>query len=213
MSLFQRQPDNYTIPVTYSFGAQSTRLIVGLGNPGKEYDFTRHNVGFLAVDMFAEANEFPAWQENKKFKGFVTEKLVGQHKVILLKPNTFMNESGQAVQALLKFYRITMADMVVVHDELAIDFGQVRTRIDGQDAGNNGVKSVIAHIGSEFGRIRVGIKNPIAEKAEKANFVLGKFTKEEQKHLPAVCNEVSVVITEWLYGGSLPHDTRSVLLD
>jgi PTH1 family peptidyl-tRNA hydrolase len=86
-------------------------------------------------------------------------------------------------------------------------------RVDGQAAGNNGVKSIIQHIGSEFGRVRIGINNDIATKADASNFVLGKFTKLEQTHIPALCTEACGVITEWLYGGTLPHDTRSIILD
>ena len=213
MALFQKQPINYTVPISYSFGAQSARLIIGLGNPGDEHDQTRHNIGFLVLDDYANKNEFPAWQQSKKFKGHVTEKVIGAHKVILLKPNTYMNDSGQAVQAIKQFYHIQINELIVVHDELSIDFGQIRMRVGGQDAGNNGIKSVIQNIGSDFGRIRIGIKNDIAEKADASNFVLSKFTKDEQKHLPALCNEASAVITEWLYGGQLPHDTRSILIE
>jgi PTH1 family peptidyl-tRNA hydrolase len=86
-------------------------------------------------------------------------------------------------------------------------------RVDGQAAGNNGIKSVIQHIGSEFGRIRIGIKNDTSDKADASNFVLGKFTKSEQAHLPALITEVCGIMTEWLYGGQLPHDTRSIILD
>ncbi len=213
MSLFQKQPVNYTVPISYSFGAQSARLIIGLGNPGKEHELSRHNIGFMVLDDFAAKNEFPAWQDSKKFKGQVSEKVIGAHKVILLKPNTFMNESGQAVQAIMQFYHIQMSEIIVVHDELSIAFGQIRMRVDGQAAGNNGIKSIIQHIGSEFGRIRIGIKNLIAEKSDASHFVLGKFTKIEQSHLPALCTEASGVMTEWLYGGFLPHDTRSIILD
>ncbi len=213
MALFQKQPVNLTVPISYSFGAQSSRLMVGLGNPGKEYDLTRHNIGFMVLDDFAAKNEFPAWQDSKKFKALVTEKTLGAHKVILLKPNTFMNESGVSVHAFMQFYRLQISELIVVHDELSINFGQIRMRVDGQAAGNNGIKSLIQHIGSEFGRIRIGINNDIAVKADASNFVLGKFTKEEQKHIPALCTEAGGVMTEWLYGGTLPHDTRSILLD
>lgn len=151
MALFQKQPINYTVPIGYSFGAQSTRVLVGLGNPGKEYDLTRHNIGFLTLDDFAAKNEFPAWQESKKFKGLICEKTIGAHKVILLKPTTFMNESGQSVQALMQFYHINNTEILVVHDELSIVFGQIRMRIGGQAAGNNGIKSIIAHCGADFG--------------------------------------------------------------
>jgi PTH1 family peptidyl-tRNA hydrolase len=213
MALFQKQPINLTVPISYSFGAQSSRLIVGLGNPGKEYELTRHNIGFAVLDDFAAKNEFPAWQDSKKFKGQVTEKILGAHKVILLKPSTFMNESGQAVQAIMQFYRLQISELIVVHDELSINFGQIRMRVDGQAAGNNGIKSLIQQIGSEFGRIRIGINNDIAAKADASNFVLSKFTKSEQAYLPALCTEACGVMTEWLYGGTLPHDTRSILLD
>lgn len=213
MALFQKQPINYTVPISYSFGAQTIRLIVGLGNPGKEYDLTRHNIGFMAIDDFAEKNEFPSFKENKKLKGLISEKVIGAHKVILLKPTTFMNESGQSVQAICQFYHIQTSELLVVHDELSINFGQIRMRVDGQAAGNNGIKSIIQHMGSEFGRIRIGINNDIAAKADASSFVLGKFTKEEQKHLPALCTEACGVMTEWLYGGTLPHDTRSIIIE
>jgi PTH1 family peptidyl-tRNA hydrolase len=196
MALFQKQPVNLTVPISYSFGAQSARLVIGLGNPGKEYDLTRHNIGFAVLDDFAAKNEFPTWQESKKFKGFITEKTLGAHKVILLKPTTFMNESGTAVQAIMQFYHLQMNELIVVHDELSINFGQIRMRVDGQAAGNNGVKSIIQHIGSEFGRVRIGINNDIAAKADTSNFVLGKFTKLEQTHIPALCTETCNVITE-----------------
>jgi peptidyl-tRNA hydrolase, PTH1 family len=213
MALFQKQPINYTIPIGYSFGAQSTRLVVGLGNPGKAYDLTRHNIGFLVLDDFAAKNEFPAWKEHKKFKAFITEKVLGAHKVILVKPTTYMNESGVSVQAIMQFYHTQISELLVIHDELSIHFGQIRMRVDGQAAGNNGVKSLIQHIGSEFGRVRIGINNDIAAKADASNFVLGKFTKLEQQYVPALCTEACGVITEWLYGGTLPHDTRSILIE
>lgn len=213
MALFQKQPINYTVPISYSFGAQSIRLVIGLGNPGKEYDLTRHNIGFAILDDFAAKNEFPAWKENKKFKAQITEKVLGAHKVILVKPTTFMNESGVSVQAIMQFYHTQISELIVVHDELSIVFGQIRMRVDGQDAGNNGIKSIIQHIGSEFGRVRIGIRNYIAEKADASNFVLGKFTKSEQSHLPTLCTEACGVITEWLYGGQLPHDTRSIIIE
>lgn len=213
MALFQRQPVNYTVPISYSFGAQTVRLMVGLGNPGKEYNLTRHNIGFAVLDDFAAKNEFPAFKENKKLKALLSEKVLGAHKVILVKPTTFMNESGVSVQAIMQFYHLQMSELIVVHDELSIAFGQIRMRVDGQAAGNNGIKSIIQHVGSEFGRIRIGISNDIAAKADASNFVLGKFTKSEQEHLPALYTEACGVMTEWLYGGTLPHDTRSIILD
>ena len=213
MALFQRKPIELkqNLPYSISF-ATSTVLLVGLGNPGKEYDITRHNVGFMALDSFAAANEFGPWVEDKKFKGQVSDKTLGSTRVILFKPTTFMNLSGEAVQAIASFYRIDSQRITVVHDELSIPFGQIRNRIGGQAAGHNGIKSIIQHIGTDFGRIRIGIKNDISAKADASNFVLGKFTKEEQTHMPMLLTEVNGIVTEYIYGGELPLDTRKIML-
>ena len=122
-----------------------------------------------------------------------------------------MNDSGQAAQAVQRFYRVYNQNTLAVYDELAIPFGQLRSRLGGSDAGHNGVKSLIEHIGDDFGRLRIGIGSEVSKKADAANFVLGKFTKEEQESLPLVIKEANAMITEYIFGGSLPHDTRSVL--
>lgn len=211
MALFQKQPIQLAqnLPYTISF-ATKTVIIIGLGNPGAEYDMTRHNIGFMVLDTFASANNFGPWIPHAKLKGLVSEATLGQTKVILLKPQTFMNESGQAAQALAHFYKIDGADIVAVYDELSIPFGQIRTRIGGQAAGHNGVKSLIAHLGADFGRVRVGIKNEISEKADASSFVLGKFTKEEQAQLEPLITETCGLLTEFIYGGTLPTDTRKI---
>lgn len=138
---------------------------------------------------------------------------MGSTRVILLKPNTFMNLSGESAQALASFYHIDIAQIVAIYDELSIPFGQIRNRVGGQSAGHNGVKSLIQHLGADFGRIRIGIKNNIASKADASNFVLGKFTKSEQTHLPALLTEVNGIATEFIYGGTLPLDTRKILVN
>lgn len=214
MGLFQRKPIELSqnLPYSVSF-ATSTILIVGLGNPGKEYDFTRHNVGFAVLESFASANDFGPWIKNKKFKGLVTEKTLGSTRVILLKPNTFMNLSGESVKAVSNFYKIDTQRIVSVYDELSIPFGQIRSRIGGQSAGHNGVKSLIEHLGADFGRIRIGIKNSITDKADASNFVLGKFTKAEQAHMSALITEANGILTEYIYGNELPLDTRKILVD
>lgn len=215
MALFQRQPIQLSqnLPYSVSF-ATSTVLIVGLGNPGKEYDLTRHNVGFMAIDDFAESNDFSPWQDDKKFKGFVCEKTLGSTRVILLKPNTFMNLSGESAQALANYYRIDVPRIVAVHDELSIPFGQIRTRIGGQAAGHNGVKSLIQHLGKDFGRVRIGIQNDTTStKTDTSSFVLGKFSKIEQSYLADISGEVNGILTEYIFGNILPHDTRSIVFD
>lgn len=214
MSLFQRQPVNLNqkLPYTLSISSQNV-LIVGLGNIGPEYTGTRHNVGFAALDAFAAQNSFDDWQENKKFKGFVTEKTMGASRVILLKPATFMNLSGEAVQAIANFYKIDTSKIVVIHDELSIAFGQIRNRIGGQDAGNNGIKSIIQHMGPDFGRVRIGIKDEFSKVKDASKFVLGKFSKVEQSYLDDIFTEVNGILTEFIYGGLLPNDTRSIVFD
>ena len=213
MALFQRQPIQLkqNLPYSISF-SDKTILIIGLGNPGREYNKTRHNAGFMAIDAFADANSFDAWQTSKKFNGQYSESTLGSAKVILLKPSTFMNDSGQSAQAVASFYKIPIDNIVAVYDELSIPFGQIRNRIGGQSAGHNGVKSLIQHLGSDFGRVRIGIKNKISAQADDSDFVLGKFTKDEQQAIPEICNEVNGILTEYIYGGTLPNDTRKVML-
>lgn len=213
MALFQKKPDTSSNVPLYSIGAHRTMLIIGLGNAESKYDGTRHNVGFAAIDEFAAKNEFPAWIAKKDLKCHLTVNTLGETRVILCKPTTFVNNSGEAAQAVQHFYRVYNQHTLAVYDELAIPFGQLRTRLGGSDAGHNGVKSLITHIGEDFGRLRIGIGNQVAEKAEKADaadFVLGKFSKEEQEKLPKITREACVFITEYIFGGQLPLETRNV---
>jgi peptidyl-tRNA hydrolase, PTH1 family len=213
MALFQRNPHTtrQEQPI-FTIGMNKTLLIVGLGNVGKQYDKTRHNVGFVCVDAFAKAHEFDPWIEKKDMKSFLTSKVLGDTRVILCKPTTFMNSSGEAVQKVMHFYKLNLDQTVVVHDELDINFGQIRMRVGGSDAGNNGVKSLIQHVGKEFPRVRIGIGNKKEQgKMDGADFVLAKFSKDEQAHMPALTREVTSVLTEYVFSGQLPHDTRSFL--
>mgnify|MGYP005616336123 FL=1 len=166
MALFLRYDRNDQLvkiahekPVTSISDDSFTKLIVGLGNIGKEYQGTRHNSGFMAVDEYAKANGFPEWQEKTKFKAYVTEDFVAGKKVILAKPTTLYNLSGESVRALKDFYKLTNKDITIVHDELDLPFGTVKSKQGGGSAGSNGLKSIISHIGVDFQRIRIGIKN------------------------------------------------------
>ena len=210
MALFQKKPDVTSSAPLYTIGSSNTILIVGLGNPGKEYDGSRHNVGFAVVDYFAGKNAFPAWIDKKDLKCQLTLRSLGENRVILCKPTTFMNNSGEAVQSLQHFYKISNRGTLVVYDELAVDFGQLRTRIGGSDAGHNGVKSLITHTGEDFGRLRIGVGSEISRKADASDFVLGKFTKDEQGIMPSIYKEASAIITEYIFGSGLPHETRSI---
>src|SRR3954466_13229166 len=141
MALFDRKKEYSSGAPLYTVGSNRTVLIIGLGNPGKEYESTRHNVGFAVLDDFAVRNDFPGWINKTDLKCLISSQNLGQNRVILCKPTTFMNESGEAAQAVQRFYRIYNSDTVAVYDELAIKFGQIRTRVGGSDAGHNGIKS------------------------------------------------------------------------
>lgn len=214
MALFQRTPHRLEVklPYTLNTNARKQLLIVGLGNPGKQYASTRHNVGFEIIDTYALANNFSDWQDNKKFKGSVCQATINDTSVILLKPTTYMNLSGESARAVMDFYKINLKDVVAVYDELSINFGQIRMRNGGQSAGHNGVKSLISHIGQDFDRIRIGINNEQASKKDSSDFVLTKFTKSEKENLNDLFNEAGTIITERIYSGQLPHDTRTILL-
>ena len=201
-------PTNY-----YTVGQNRTILLVGLGNPGKEYDLTRHNIGFYCIDKFvSKSTEMESWIAKKDLKAAVSTGRIGDNRVIAIKPTTFMNLSGEAVQAAVHFYKISLDNIVIIQDELDIDFGQIRMRAAGSAAGHNGIKSVTQHIGESYGRIRIGIgpKKPARIKSE--DFVLQKFPADEQEQLPNLSREVNAILTEYLFGTELPHDTRSFLI-
>jgi PTH1 family peptidyl-tRNA hydrolase len=213
MSLFQRRPQAGDTIKFYTLGQNKTVLIVGLGNIGKEYDSTRHNVGFACVDEFAKANGFDPWIEKKDLKCHMATATLGDTRAIAIKPTTFMNLSGDAVQAVAHFYKIPAEKIIVVHDELDIPFGQVRLRTGGSAAGHNGLKSLIAALGEGFGRVRVGIGPKEPEQMDTADFVLQRFSADQQSHMPELTREVSAVLSEYAYGdGQLPQETRSFIV-
>jgi PTH1 family peptidyl-tRNA hydrolase len=212
MSLFQRKPQT-SDPVNYvTVGMNKTLMFVGLGNPGSEYDGTRHNIGFAALDSFAKANDFPAWQNKKDLKAQQTTMTLADTRIILVKPQTFMNLSGEAAQAVMAFYKIDPSKIIAVYDELDIDFGQIRMRQAGSAAGHNGVKSLIQHLGEDFGRVRVGIGPKMPEKIDSAKFVLQKFNKDQQEHMSELLIETNAILSELAYGSPLAAETRSFLL-
>lgn len=212
MALFQRKPQ-VSDPVNYvTIGLNKTILLVGLGNPGAEYQGTRHNIGFACLDAFAKANNFPDWQNKKDLKSHLASTQLGDTRVILVKPQTFMNNSGEAVQATMAFYKLDPTRLIVIYDELDIDFGHIRLRQGGSAAGHNGVKSLIQHFGEDFGRVRVGIGPKRPEQIDSAKFVLQKFDSEQQKHLPELLIETNAILSELAYGSPLASETRSFLL-
>lgn len=213
MGLFQRRPQ-VSDPVNYiTVGLNKTILVVGLGNPGAEYDGTRHNIGFECIDEFVAKNtDMGGWVAKKDLKCLMSTGRMGETRVIAIKPATFMNLSGEAVQAVSDFYKVHPNQTVVIHDELDINFGQIRTRVGGASAGHNGIKSIIKHIGEDFGRVRIGVGPKTPEQIDSADFVLGKFTKAQQADIPALRRETNALLTEYVFAGVLPADTRSFLL-
>ena len=212
MALFQKRPQQ-TNPIQFTtVGLNKTLLIVGLGNPGKEYADTRHNVGFMALDEFARKNSFDPWILKKDLKCEYTQQTLGDTRVILIKPQTFMNLSGEAVQAVQHFYKLNNQQMVVVHDELDVNFGQIRVRVGGSPAGNNGIKSVSQHVGEDYARVRIGIGPKKPAQMDTADFVLQDFSKAEQEKLPAMLREVTALLSEYAYGSPFSAETRSFTL-
>ena len=156
------------------------KLFVGLGNPGAKYAKNRHNIGFMAVDRIAEDHGFAPWKS--KFQGEATEGRLGGEKVLLLKPGTFMNRSGQSVQAAMQFYKLEPGDVTVFHDELDLAPGKCRVKQGGGHAGHNGLRSIHGHIGEAYGRVRLGIGHP-GHKDKVAGYVLHDFPKADEDWL------------------------------
>ena len=156
------------------------QLWVGLGNPGPRYALNRHNVGFMAIDAIAEMHDMP--DPAKKFQGWVQEGRIGNDKILLLKPATFMNESGRSIRAALDFYKLAPGDVTVFYDELDLDPFRVKVKTGGGAAGHNGIRSTIAHIGEDFQRVRLGIGHP-GHKDRVTGYVLGNFAKSEMDPL------------------------------
>jgi PTH1 family peptidyl-tRNA hydrolase len=198
----------------YTVGLNKTLLIVGLGNPGKDYDGTRHNIGFDVLNKFvSEHDEFEPWIAKKDLKCQLASGQLGEARVLAIKPQTFMNLSGDAVQAVMNFYKLPAEQVLVVHDELDINFGQIRLRKGGTSAGHNGLKSIIGHIGEDFGRVRIGIgpKKPV--RMDSADFVLQAFSKEDQEQLPNLLKEATAILSEYVFsGGQLNEETRNFLV-
>jgi PTH1 family peptidyl-tRNA hydrolase len=214
MSWMQKRPIIGDGIQLYSMGMVKSILLVGLGNIGNEYEGTRHNIGFSCLDAFVKANsEMDNWIDKRDFKAYLSSGRIGDTRVYAIKPTTFMNLSGEAVQAVANFYKIPPANILVVHDELDIDFGQIRLRVGGSAAGHNGIKNVTQMLGTEeYGRVRIGIgpKKPVRIPSEK--FVLQTFSPEEQAQLKNLRQEVNAVLSEYAYSSQLASETRNFLI-
>jgi peptidyl-tRNA hydrolase, PTH1 family len=173
------------------------QLWVGLGNPGPGYAMHRHNVGFMALDTIAEVHGFGPVL--KKFQGWVQEGRIGGEKIVLLKPATFMNESGRAVGEAMRFYKLEPRALTVFHDELDLDPFRIKVRLGGGLAGHNGLRSIDQHLGPDFRRVRIGIGHP-GHKDRVTGHVLGNYAKTEIDDLAAMLGAIAAE-AEWLARG------------
>ena len=160
-------------------------LFVGLGNPGSRYVGNRHNIGFMVVEEIAKRHRFPPWR--RRFQGVATEGPLGAEKVLLLLPGTFMNESGRAVAEAAHFYKLGVGDIVVFHDEIDLAPAKVRVKTGGGVAGHNGLRSISAHIGNDYRRVRIGVGHPGVKELVHAH-VLGDFAKSERPWVETLCD-------------------------
>jgi PTH1 family peptidyl-tRNA hydrolase len=181
-------------------------IILGLGNPGDEYEHTRHNAGFMAMDALAKKQN-ATWKEADAFHGWIAETHIGEQKVLLAKPWTYMNASGRTAKALAQFYKIAPSQIIVVADDVSLPLGTLRVRMEGSAGGHNGLKSIIEHLGTDvFPRIKIGVD------AEPANvpleaWVLSRFSKDEVKLLAPVLKDVVEVLEDAAHSG-LKGETR-----
>lgn len=172
------------------------KLVVGLGNVGDKFVGTRHNIGFEIIDSYAKSQDFPVFKDSKKFFGLTTEKFTNGRKIILLKPTTLMNLSGKSVRSVKEFYNIAPEDIIIIHDELDLNFRDVRKKDGGEGkSSHNGLKDITIKLGTtDYRRIRFGIKSPLLGMMDSKEFVLGRFNKEEQSKLKSLIKEASDLI-------------------
>ena len=170
------------------------KVVIGLGNPGKKYEKTRHNIGFIAIDTFRKKMNIS--DEREKFQALVCEKNIDGERVIFLKPQTFMNLSGNSVIEIVNFYKLDpKKDIIVIYDDMDLSFGDIRIREKGSSGGHNGIKSIISHIGEEFIRIKCGIG---AKEKDAVEHVLGEFNQTEQKDLDEILEKINNCVIEML---------------
>lgn len=175
-------------------------LIVGLGNPGKQYEMTRHNIGFHTIDYIADTNKVKI---NKlKYKALYGEAVIGGEKVYIVKPQTYMNLSGDSVIEFANFYKIPPENIIVINDDISLDTGRIRVRAKGSAGGHNGLKSIIYQLKSDnFPRVKIGVGAPKHEEYDLADFVLGRFTKEEIPVMEAAILKASKAVEEIIRNG------------
>ena len=175
-------------------GGEKMKVVIGLGNPGKKYEKTRHNIGFIAIDSLRKKLNIS--DEREKFQALISEKNIDGEKVIFLKPQTFMNLSGNSVIEIVNFYKLdSKKDIIVIYDDMDLPFGDIRIREKGSSGGHNGIKSIISHIGEDFIRIKCGIG---AKEKGAIEYVLGEFNQTEQKSLDEILDNIDNCVIEMI---------------
>ena len=170
------------------------KLIVGLGNPGKEYENTRHNIGFIFIDDFATKNKVSI--DKEKFNGLYTQATINNQKVILLKPLSYMNLSGEVVKKYVDYFKIDIDNILIINDDLDMNFGKIRLRPDGSSGGHNGLKNISLHLGTEkFKRLKIGISNN--KEIDTKDYVLGKFNKEEKETINSLKETIGELLNDF----------------
>lgn len=170
------------------------KIIVGLGNPGKEYQNTRHNIGYMFIDEVARTNNLK-FSLDKAKRAEIAQGVIKSQKVVLVKPITYMNLSGEALRLVMDYYKVEVSDIIIIHDDLDLPTGKLRIRANGSSGGHNGLKSIIANIKTQdFKRIKIGIDR----KGDVIDYVLGKFSKEELEEINKVINQASNIIDDYL---------------
>ena len=171
------------------------KVILGLGNPEPRYDGTRHNIGFWFVDRLAGN---ASWKSSSKFQSLTAEVTMADQKVLLVKPQTYYNQVGQSARAVADFYKLPSHNILVVHDDLALPVGTLRLREKGSDGGNNGIKSLNAHLGPEYARLRIGIANQQQSSRDNANFVLSKLSQSELDTLETIETQMRDIVEKFV---------------
>lgn len=175
-------------------------IVAGLGNPGKQYDMTRHNIGFHTIDYIAE--KYGAKLNKLKFKAVYGEAVIGGEKVYLVKPQTFMNLSGDSIIEMAKFYKVSSENIIIINDDISLDTGRIRVRGKGSAGGHNGLKSIIYRLGSDkFPRVKMGVGAPKHEDYDLADFVLGRFTKDEIPVMEEAIKKAETAVFEIIKNG------------
>ena len=213
MAWLQKKIETSKVTNYYSLNLTYKLLLIGLGNPGKKFDYTLHNIGFHVLDEFINnSDNFSSWKLNNNFKSYVSEGIIGEKKIIAAKPQTFMNNSGFSVKQIIDFYKITPKQIVVIYDDIDLEFGLIRTRFGGSSAGHNGINSIIDQVGEDFNRIRIGTSTKTINKPAK-ELVLKKFSKNQQKNFPILFKEINALINEFIFSSqpTISPETRKFI--